>query len=113
MNALAPTDWAINIEIPAVGEPEIGQKRASRKLLNESGLPTLFVVEPADPFGAMANQNGLNLDYSGSCARKPPSLAVALNCGTGSRFLKALVKAFDRLHMVRGETPMSIRISAS
>jgi hypothetical protein len=28
-------------------------------------------------------------------------LAVALNCGTGSSFLKALVNAFDKLHMVR------------
>jgi hypothetical protein len=36
-----------------------------------------------DPFGIMVTQNGPNLDYAGSCARKPPSLAVALNCGTG------------------------------
>jgi len=47
--------------------------------------------------------NGPNLDYAGSWARKPPSLAVALNCGTGSSFLKALVKAFDSLHMVLAE----------
>ncbi len=40
---------------------------------------------------------------AGSWARKPPSLAVALNCGKGSSFLNALVKAFDRLHIVRGE----------
>src|SRR6478735_6427235 len=39
----------------------------------------------------------------GSWAREAPNFAVALNCGTGSSFLKALVKAFDRLHMVRGE----------
>jgi hypothetical protein len=51
----------------------------------------------------MATQNGPDLDYAGSCARKPPSLAVALNCGTGSSFLKALVKAFERLHMVLAE----------
>ena len=51
----------------------------------------------------MATQNRHNLDYAGNCARKPPSLAVALNCGTGSSFLKALVKALDRLHMVRAE----------
>lgn len=25
MNALAPTDWAIHLEIPVVSEPEIGQ----------------------------------------------------------------------------------------
>jgi len=31
------------------------------------------------------------------------SLAVALNCGTGSSFLNALVNAFDKLHIVRGE----------
>jgi hypothetical protein len=30
-------------------------------------------------------------------------LAVALNCGTGSSFLKALVNALDKLHIVRGE----------
>jgi hypothetical protein len=47
--------------------------------------------------------NGPNLDYAGSWARKPPSLAVALNCGTGSSFLNALVNAFDKLHIVRGE----------
>lgn len=37
---------------------------------------------------------------SGSCARKAPSFAVALNCTTGSSFLNALVKAFEKLHMV-------------
>ena len=36
----------------------------------------------------------------GSCARKAPSFAVALNCGTGSSFLNALVNAFERLHIV-------------
>jgi hypothetical protein len=30
-------------------------------------------------------------------------LAVPLNCGTGSSFLKALVKAFDKLHIVLAE----------
>ena len=30
-------------------------------------------------------------------------MAVALNCGTSSSFLKALVKAFERLHMVLAE----------
>ena len=34
--------------------------------------------------------------------RKPASFAVALYCGIGSSSLNALVKAFDRLHMVRG-----------
>ncbi len=32
-----------------------------------------------------------------------PNLAVALNCGIGSSFLNALVKALERLHMVRAE----------
>jgi hypothetical protein len=50
-----------------------------------------------------ATINGSSLDYAGSWERKPPSLAVALNCGTGSSFLKALVKAFDKLHMVLAE----------
>jgi hypothetical protein len=36
----------------------------------------------------------------GSCARNPPSFAIALNCGTGSSFLKALVKAFEKFHIV-------------
>src|SRR5258708_32724632 len=35
-------------------------------------------------------------------SRKGPSFAVALNCGIGSRLLKALVNALDRLHIVRG-----------
>jgi hypothetical protein len=30
-------------------------------------------------------------------------LAGALNCGTGSSFLNALVNTFDKLHIVRGE----------
>jgi len=34
--------------------------------------------------------------------RKPASFAVALYCGIGSSSLNALVKAFDKLHMVRG-----------
>src|SRR5579859_4723999 len=34
--------------------------------------------------------------------RNAPSFAVALNWGIGSRSLKAEVKAFERLHMVRG-----------
>jgi hypothetical protein len=48
----------------------------------------------------VAVPSGPDLDYAGSCARKPPSLAVALNCGTGSSFLNALVNAFERLHIV-------------
>src|SRR4029077_10923518 len=51
----------------------------------------------------VAVPSGPDLDYAGSCARKPPSLAVALNCGTGSSFLNALVNAFDKLHMVLAE----------
>src|SRR5258708_15822989 len=46
---------------------------------------------------------GAKVGYAGSWARKPPSLAVALNCGIGSSFLNALVKALDKLHMVRDE----------
>src|SRR6185437_5297018 len=42
-------------------------------------------------------------DHAGNWLRNSPSLAVALNCGTGSSFLKALVKAFERLHIVRAE----------
>jgi hypothetical protein len=51
----------------------------------------------------VAVPSGPDLDYAGSCARKPPSLAVALNCGTGSSFLNALVKAFDKLHIILAE----------
>src|SRR5215469_11896459 len=36
----------------------------------------------------------------GTKLRNSPSLAVALNWGIGSSFLKALVKAFDKLHIV-------------
>ena len=35
-------------------------------------------------------------------SRKPASLAVARNCGIGSSCLNADVKAFDKLHNVRG-----------
>jgi len=63
----------------------------------------LIVLDKADPFGVMTTQNGPNLDYAGSCARKPPNFAVALNCGIGSSFLNALVKALERLHIVRAE----------
>src|SRR4051812_7220946 len=34
--------------------------------------------------------------------RNPASFAVARNCGIGSNSLKADVKAFDKLHNVRG-----------
>ena len=34
--------------------------------------------------------------------RNPASFAVALYCGIGSNSLNALVKAFDRLHIVLG-----------
>ena len=34
--------------------------------------------------------------YACNCARKAPSFAVALNCGTRSSSLKALVNAFER-----------------
>ncbi len=41
--------------------------------------------------------------YDGWIAcRNPASLAVALYCGIGSKSLKALVNAFERLHMVLG-----------
>jgi hypothetical protein len=35
-------------------------------------------------------------------SRKPPSLAVARNCGIGSRSLNVDVNALDRLHTERG-----------
>ena len=41
-------------------------------------------------------------DYEGRTdCRKPASFAVALYWGIGSSSLNALVKAFERLHMVR------------
>jgi hypothetical protein len=55
-------------------------------------------MKPRSPRPCMLSTEITN--QLGNCARKPPSLAVALNCGTGSSFLKALVKAFDKLHMV-------------
>jgi hypothetical protein len=56
-----------------------------------------------DPFREDGHPERSQGGYAGNWARKPPSLAVALNCGTGSSFLNALVKAFDRLHMVLAE----------
>jgi hypothetical protein len=50
-----------------------------------------------DVISAVSQSKAEITNQVGSCARKPPSLAVALNCGTGSSFLKALVKAFDKL----------------
>ena len=41
-------------------------------------------------------------DYIRTPCRKPDSLAVALNWGIGSSSLNADVKAFVRLHNVRG-----------
>jgi hypothetical protein len=51
----------------------------------------------------MATLNGPNFDYAGNWFRNSPSLAVALNCGIGSSFLKALVNALDKLPIVRPE----------
>jgi hypothetical protein len=49
--------------------------------------------------------NGGRLDQADRRVRNSPSLAVALNCGMGSSFSNALVNAFDKLHIVRDETP--------
>jgi hypothetical protein len=77
------------------------QKRASGKFPNGSGSPNRCSYwNKPDPFSVVATMNGPNLDYAGSWARNSPNLAVALNCGTGSSFLKALVNAFDKLHIV-------------
>jgi hypothetical protein len=88
-----------------VGQTEVGHKWASGRLLKLIGITQTLLRTGTSwtRFRMMATLNGPNLDYAGNCARKPPSLAVALNCGTGSSFLKALVKALDRLHMVRAE----------
>jgi hypothetical protein len=57
--------------------------------------------------GDADDRRGVNLlrpqagHLSGLC-KKPASLAVALKRGIGSSSLKAEVKAFDRLHIVRG-----------
>lgn len=42
------------------------------------------------------------LHKAAAAVRKPPSLAVARNCGIGSSSLNAEVKALDRLHIVLG-----------
>jgi hypothetical protein len=59
----------------------------------------LIALEQPDPFGVMATQNGPNLDYA-QLGEKAAQLSRGLNCGAGSSLLKALVKAFERLHMV-------------
>jgi hypothetical protein len=53
----------------------------------------------------MTVPNGPDLDYAGNWARNSPSLAVARNSGTASRFLNALVNAFERLHIVLAAIP--------
>ena len=50
--------------------------------------------------GPYADISGGHYEGRTDC-RKPASFAVALYCGIGSSSLNALVKAFDRLHMVR------------
>ena len=51
--------------------------------------------------GPYADISGGHYEGRTDC-RKPASFAVALYCGIGSSSLNALVKAFERLHMVRG-----------
>ena len=72
---------------------------------------SLLDADPADPEPEVAKINEFvnpapsvrpASHDSRADSRKPASLAVALYCGIGSSSLKALVKAFDRLHMVRG-----------
>jgi hypothetical protein len=55
----------------------------------------------ADPC-AQKTQIGRQKFRENRASRYSPSLAVALNWGTGSSSLKAEVKAFERLHIVRG-----------
>jgi methionine synthase I (cobalamin-dependent) len=45
---------------------------------------------------------GVQLEEAEVSSRNGPSFAVALNCGIGSKLLKELVNALDRLHIVRG-----------
>ena len=73
----------------------------SRPILR-SAAPTLAHVSMLGAFTTSGQHLLVVVHYEGrrDC-RKPASFAVALYCGIGSSSLKALVKAFDRLHMVR------------
>jgi hypothetical protein len=58
------------------------------------------------PLSAIARSRPGNGPRAGSWDKNAPSSAVALNCGMGSSVLNVLVKAFDRLHIVRGRDPV-------
>src|SRR6185312_8123724 len=82
-----------------VGEPEVDQKRASSKLTESDSPANEGLTIPL----AESQPERDRKDHAGNWLRNSPNLAVALNCGTGSSFLNALVNAFERLHSVRCE----------
>jgi len=62
-------------------------------------------AEGVTPLRRAASMNGASGALGRQLVQNSPSLAVALNWGTGSSFLNALVNALDKLHIVRGEIP--------
>ena len=80
------------------GSPVVREEASTQNRLRGSCKTTWECtghVTKVDPSRVLAPGTG-NVDYAGSSAKNAPSLAVALNCGIGSSFLKALVKAFER-----------------
>lgn len=62
----------------------------------------LLTLPPRPPTECIPVHTDLSDVTRAVVSRKAPSFAVALNCGIGSSSLNADVKAFERLHIVRG-----------
>src|SRR6266481_5076202 len=65
-----------------------------------SASPSTFAVRLEEYLRPLGAPNFREAQAASS--RNDASLAVALNCGMGSRSLNALVNALDKLHTVRG-----------
>jgi len=81
-------------------EEEYGEKPKGKPQM--AYLPYLNLEVP----GVILQTFSLNTLRRRPAPRNNASFAVALNCGIGSSSLKALVKAFDRLHIVLGENSL-------
>ena len=76
----------------------LGSRGDAARVLPQSGF-WIFAVQ-----AAAAICTGPTVASS----RNEPRLAVALNCGIGSRSLNALVNALDKLHNVRGANSSTV-----
>ena len=75
---------------------QMSSRMAQRKLGGSSKAASLA------PLTAIGRFRCGQLEVAVANSRNDASLAVVLNCGIGSRSLKALVNALDKLHTVRG-----------